>query len=389
MSHRLRAFSFLCVVVLVSATSAAAQAVMAEGNAQRSRVLPTASVDTPPKSVLWSSSRLFQIRDTEYLSGQTGPFKLSGDFATGHYFTTPIVADRTLIVTAFVGNSYFFAIDAVTGKQLVTLQFERNEISAPAALGQLVFFGTQNGKVFAYDLTKRAPVWFYESKGSSFAYSEPAIDDGVVYICGSESGLFAFAAGTGELKWTFKSDKPLYRPAIKGDDLIVFSQTGLLIAFDKKTGTKKWEAKVGREYIGPAIFNQMVFVSHVDGEIRAHALADGALKWKSKKDGGARTALVVSDGVVVYGEQYGNVVALDAETGVEKWRLKTNKPCSDPVIAGATLYVACKDQRLYALNPQTGESKWELELKKGYPTPTFANGIVYFLGPDGLLQAMQ
>lgn len=389
MSQRLLTFSFTCVVVLLAATSSAAQMAMAEGNAQRSRVLPTASVDAPPQKILWSSGKLFQIRDTEYLTGQNGPFKLSGDFATGQYFTTPIVSDRTLIVTAFVNNSYFFAIDAVTGKQLVTLQFERNEISAPAVLGQLVFFGTQTGKVFAYDLTKRAPVWFYEAKGSSFAYSEPAIDDGVVYICGSESGLFAFAAATGELKWTYKSSKPLYRPAITGDDVIVLSETGPLIAVDKKTGAKKWEAKVGRQFTGPSILGDQIFVSHVEGEIQAHALADGALKWKSKKDGGARTALVVSDGVVIYGEQYGNIVALDAVTGTEKWRFKTKKPCGDPVIAGATLYATCKDQRLYALNPQTGESKWDFEMKKGYPTPTVANGIVYFLGPDGLLQAMQ
>lgn len=388
MNQKLLTLSFICVVVLLSATSTAAQIAMAEGNAQRSRLLSTASVDAPPQKVLWSSAKLFQIRETEYLTGQNGPFRLSGDFATGQYFTTPIVADRTLIVTAFVNNTYFFAIDAVTGKQLVTLQFERNEISAPAVLGQLVFFGTQTGKVFAYDLTRRAPVWFYEAKGSSFAYSEPAIDDGVVYICGSESGLFAFAADTGALKWTFKSNKPLYRPAIKGDDVIVVSQTGL-IAFDKKTGTQKWEAKVGREYIGPAILNDQIFVAHVEGEIRAHALKDGALKWKSKKDGGARTALALFESVVIYGERYGNLVALDAETGAEKWRFKTKKPCGDPVIAGATLYVSCKDQRLYALNPQTGESKWELEMKKGYPTPTVANGIVYFLGPDGLLQAMQ
>lgn len=388
MNQRLLTFTFLCVLVLLSTTSAAAQAAMAEGNAQRSRVLPTASVDAPPQKALWSSQRLFQIRETEYLTGQNGPFKLSGDFATGHYFTTPIIANGTLIVTAFVGNAYFFALDAVTGKQLVTLQFERNEISAPAVLGQLVVFGTQTGKVFGYDLTKRSPVWFYEAKGSSFAYSEPAIDDGIVYICGSESGLFAFAADTGELKWTFKSDKPLYRPAISGDDVVVVSLTGL-IAFDKKTGTKKWEAKVGREFIGPAILGGQIFVSHVEGEIQAHALKDGSLTWKSKKDGGARTALAVSDGLVIYGERYGNIVGLDAETGAEKWRFKTKKPCGDPMVAGATLYVTCKDQRLYALNPLTGESKWELEMKKGYPTPTIANGIVYFLGNDGLLQAMQ
>lgn len=388
MKQKLLTFSFTCVVVLLAVTSVAAQAAMAEGNAQRSRVLPTASVDAPPKQVVWNTPKLFQIRESEYLTGSTGPINLSGDFATGHYFSTPIIAGGTLIVTAFVGNSYFFAIDAATGKQLVTLQFERNEISPPALLGRVVYFGTQTGKVFAYDLTRKGPIWFYEAKGSSFAYSEPAIDDGVVYICGSESGLFAFAADTGELKWSFKSDKPLYRPAIKGDDVVVVSVNGL-IAFDKKTGTKKWEAKFGRQYIGPLILGDKVFVGHVEGEIRAHALQDGSLKWKSKKDGGARTALAVFESVVIYGEQYGNVVALDAETGAEKWRFKTKKPCGDPTIAGGTLYVTCKDQRLYALNPLTGESKWELEMKKGYPTPTIANGIVYFLGPDGLLQAMQ
>lgn len=378
----------LCGLILLSQTSATSQPAMAEGNAQRSRVLPTQSVDAPPQKVLWSSPKLFQIRETEYLTGQNGPFRLSGDFETGQYFTTPIVADKVLFVTAWVNNAYFFAIDAITGKQLVTLQFERNEVSAPAVLGNLVFFGTQTGKVYAYDLATRKPVWFYEQKGSSFAYSEPAVDDGVVYICGSESGLFAFAADGGALKWSFKSDKPLYRPAIKGDDVIVLSLTGM-IAFDKQTGKQKWEAKVGRELIGPLISDDQIFVAHVDGEIRAYAIQDGALKWKSKKEGGARTALAVHDRVVVYGERYGNVVALEAATGVEKWRFKTKKPCGDPVVAGSTLYISCKDQRLYALNPQTGESKWQLELKKGYPTPTIANGIVYFLGPDGLLQAMQ
>ena len=378
----------VCALILVSQTAATSQPAMAEGNAQRSRVLPTQSVDAPPQKVLWSSPKLFQIRETEYLTGQNGPFRLSGDFATGQYFTTPIVSDKTLFLTAWVNNAYFYAIDAITGKQLVTLQFERNEVSAPAVLGNLVFFGTKMGKVFGYDLPARKPVWFYEQKGSSFAYTEPAVDDGVVYFCGSESGVFAFAADTGELKWVFKSDKPHYRPAIKGDDLIVLSLTGL-VALDKKTGTKKWEAKVGREFVGPAILGDQIFVWHIEGEIRAYALQDGAFQWKSKKDGGARTALAVHDGVVIYGEQYGNIVALDAATGVEKWRFKTKKPCGDPVIAGSTLYASCKDQRLYAMNPQTGESKWQLELKKGYPTPTVANGIVYFLGPDGLMQAMQ
>jgi outer membrane protein assembly factor BamB len=386
---RFQTLLIVCGLMLLWQTSAAAQAAMAEGNAQRSRVLPTQSVDTAPQRSLWTTAKLFQIRDSEFFTSQNGPFTLRADIPTGHYFTTPIFSEGTLFLSAYVQTAYFYAIDAASGKQLVLLQFQDNEISSPAALGKLVFFGTQRGRVYAYDLSKRTPVWFYEQKGSSFAYTEPAVADGVVYFCGSESGLFALSAATGALLWTYKSDKPLYRPAVAGDTVVVLNQTGPMIAIDKKTGTQKWETKVGREFIGPSILGDLIFVAHVDGEVRAYALQDGALKWKSRKDGGARTPLAVFEGLVIYGEQYGNIVALDAATGVEKWRFKTKKPCGDPVVAGATLYATCKDRRLYALNAQTGESKWEFEMKKGYPTPTIANGIVYFLGSDGLLQAMQ
>jgi outer membrane protein assembly factor BamB len=93
--------------------------------------------------------------------------------------------------------------------------------------------------------------------------------------------------------------------------------------------------------------------------------------------------------VVIYGEEYGSVVALDAQTGAEKWRFKTKKTCRDPLIAGATVYARCDDEYLYALNPETGALKWSSNTKARGRTPTIANGALYFLSSDGTLQAIQ
>ena len=175
---------------------------------------------------------------------------------------------------------------------------------------------------------------------------------------------------------------------MQGEHVVVLSNK-TLIALDRKTGTKKWEAEVGREFAGPSVLGEQIFVTHESGEIRAHALADGALKWKSKIGGGTETALALFKDVVIYGEEYGSLVALEAKTGAEKWRFKTKKTCRAPLIAGETLYASCDDEYLYALDPETGVLKWTINTKAKGRTPTIANGAMYVLSSDGTLQGVR
>ncbi len=182
----------------------------------------------------------------------------------------------------------------------------------------------------------------------------------------------------------------MYGPAIKGDNLILLNPRGSLVSVDKKTGTRKWETKIGRDFLVPAILDDQIIVAHEEGEIRAYALSDGSLNWKSNKDGGARTELALFNDSVFYGERYGNIVALNARTSLEKWRFKTKRPCRQPIVAGDTLYTTCGDRELYAIDSQTGQEKWKTANTKGAPShPTIADGILYFLGTDGSLSAMK
>ena len=319
---------------------------------------------------------------------QNGPFTIRGSLPTFQGFTSPIVSDGTIYFSIDMNDGYFYAIDATSGKQIVTLKFDNHLLSAPAAMGTIAFFGTSGGNVYAYEVTTRTKKWTFSQKGAFFDSAEPVIEDGVLYLCGEGAGVFALEADTGALKWWSKAEKYLSGPAVQGDYVIVRSDIAL-IALDKKTGTKKWESKIGRNFSGPQILGEQIFVRHKEGEIRSYALAGGALRWKSKKAGGSETGLALFKDVAIYGEEYGNLVALDAQTGAEKWRFKTKKRCRTPSIADETVYARCDDHYLYALDPQTGALKWRSDTGGTGRTPTIANGVMYPLTVNGTLQAIR
>ena len=361
---------------------------MPGGNPQRARVFATQSVDAPPRSQLWKLEKLFRLRFAEDITSVNGPFVIRGQIPTYQHFTTPIVSGGTLFFKVYMNDSYLYAVDTATGKQIVTLKFDKSALSAPAAIGKTAFFGTSSGNVYAFDVTTRTNTWAFEQKGAYFDDAEPVIEDGVIYLCGVGVGVIALETGTGALKWKFKYEKPLFGPAVQGEHVIVLANKSL-IAIDKKTGVKKWESEIGRNFFGPSILGEQIFVTHENGEIRAYGLTDGALKWKAKQKGGAKTALALFKGLVIYGEEYGNLVALDALEGVEKWRFKTKKPCRAPLIAGSTLYAHCNDNYLYALDAQTGRPKWGVNTGTNARTPAIADGVIYPLSSNGVLQAVR
>ena len=363
---------------------------MTRGDASRSRVLASAGPEQKPERLFWKSKELFRLRggDAELNLGAAGTVRL--DLPPIFDLTIPIIANDIIYFTLNIHHGYFYALNASTGEQIVMLRFDQNGLSAPAALGTTAFFGTRTGRVYAYDVQTKSVKWSYQDEHGSFVSASPAIDGGVVYFCAEDIGAYAFIAKTGAVKWTFRSKDNVYGPAIGSDKVILLTAKGLLIALDKDSGTKAWEAKIDRDTITPAVYQQHIILVHDRGEIQSRSIADGSLQWRSKKYGGASGSAALIDGKVFYGGREDSTVALDVETGLEKWRFKTNRPCGSPVIAARTLYVSCEDHKIYALDLDTGAEKWHYDNKKGTaPTPTFANGIMYVLVPDGYVYAVK
>ena len=89
---------------------------------------------------------------------------------------------------------------------------------------------------------------------------------------------------------------------------------------------------------------------------------------------------VVSDGFVTLCI-LGAVIAVDAETGSERWRFATGNGAEflTPTVAGDTLYAGTRDGSLYAVDTTSGMERWHTNVGVMPPSsPVVVDGVLYF-----------
>jgi outer membrane protein assembly factor BamB len=89
---------------------------------------------------------------------------------------------------------------------------------------------------------------------------------------------------------------------------------------------------------------------------------------------------VVSDGFVTLCIP-GAVIAVDAETGSERWRFATDSYADfwTPAVDGDTLYVGSGDGSLYAVDTTSGTERWHTNVGIMPPSsPVVVDGVLYF-----------
>src|SRR5882762_6413394 len=215
-----------------------------------------------------------------------------------------------------------------------------------------------------------------------------AKDPGAAMFRGNPSHTGVYdAAGVPKLtgvKWKFHTNGLVVSsPAVANGTAYIGSTDGNLYAVDLQSGTQKWKFKTGARVVSsPAVDNGAVYFGSYDGYFYAVDAASGQVKWKFATPGERRFAAkhlhgmlpegetmpdpfdcyssspVVSSGNVYFGSGDGNVYALDAGTGKEKWKFKTGEDHeifnqvgiqSSAAVADGIVYFGCRDSNLYAL----------------------------------------
>jgi outer membrane protein assembly factor BamB len=99
-----------------------------------------------------------------------------------------------------------------------------------------------------------------------------------------------------------------------------------------------------------------------------------------------------------FGSSDGNLYALNASTGKQKWLYKTNGLIhTSPALYQGSIYFGSWDTYLYKLDANTGKLQWKFKTKEQpeyhllegiQSSPTCANGLVYFGARDGFFYAL-
>lgn len=298
------------------------------------------------------------------------------------FWLVPDVLPTTNDTSTFRGNLQHTGVyDAVGAPKLnqIKWKFQTNGkiYSSPVVADGKVFVGSGDGNLYAVNIEHGTLEWKYGTKGRIM--SSPAFAGGLVYFESYDGNLYALDAADGHLKWKFQTggEKRFSARHIHGIDP---PQETMPDPFDFFLSS-------------PAVWNGVVYFGSGDDNVYALDAASGVPKWKFHTGDVVHASPAIAEGTLFIGSWDTYFYALDATTGKQKWRFKTGE---DPeihnqigiqasaAVADGVVYFGCRDSNLYAVDARTGAKKWVYNNKGSWVigSPAVRGDRVYFATSD-------
>ncbi len=178
-------------------------------------------------------------------------------------------------------------------------------------------------------------------------------------------------------------------PAVAYGKVFAASRDGIVVAVDQETGKKIWEqdfanydnyslkkamlwysnravsAKISG---GLSVAYQSVYFGTEDGYVYALEEATGALKWKVGVKGEVISAPAIDAGIVLVNTTSGHLIALDPESGEQKWLTESDVPpltlrgVSAPAADSGGALIGTPSGKLKVSILETGMVAWETQI---------------------------
>ena len=329
-------------------------------------------------------------------------------FATGSSVTSsPAVAGGMV----YVGSSddKLYAFDASCRKNCQPLwSFATGgsiDFSSPAVAGGMVYIGSTDHKLYAFDATCRAncqPLWSFASGYKIF--SSPTVAGGMVYIGSDDGSLYVFDAtcrANCQPLWSFASGYAIdSSPAIAGDMVYVGAANGTFYAFDASCRVNclpLWNFTFGTGISAPpTVAGGMVYIGSNDGTFYAF---DASCRQKCQPLWNFATGSIIHyspavAGGMVYVSSF-KLYLFDAscrKSCQPLWSVGAKISMdSSPVVAGGVVYLGFINGDFYAIDAacrKNCQPLWGIAAANNIESsPAIANGIVYLGSNDGKLYA--
>lgn len=181
----------------------------------------------------------------------------------------------------------------------------------------------------------------------SASFGRPTVDDAAVYVANWPHRVSAYDREDGTQLWQRERDEQMQLSATVTDaGILVTTRSGVAL-LDADDGEPIWERDLdGNATAGTAAATaDRVLVSDGDEEFHALDLETGAVDWSVPFE--RETNPIVADGVVYAVERNASLVALDVDTGRERFRFEPAEvPLSPPIVGDGRLFVVNRSRIL-------------------------------------------
>lgn len=297
----------------------------------------------------------------------------------------------------------------LTGPTARARQLWRRDVQVQGlvGVGGVVYASTERD-VLAFDAETGEERWrttVCDNVADQNLVYPPAVADGRVFASTFAEALYALDAETGDALWTYSLDHQWGGPILAADDLVVATDDSRRVfAVDAETGREQWEYHYHEPLPAtPVVADGTLYLGFDDrSALCAIEPETGAFRWEQAgPDDQWVEAMTVADGTVyagwgLPGDEPGHLLAIDAETGEEAWRLETEQTVdTEPAVADETLYVHSGGW-LRAVDAETGRVLWRFDTEGAFDRdfyhsiepPVVADGTVYVGGYDATVYAV-
>ncbi len=303
---------------------------------------------------------------------------------------------------AIVGGIVYFGSEDATiravrlsdGSEVWSRKTDGPVVSSPLFLEGRVFVGTAGTNLLALDAAKGTEVWRYgtdgEVKSSPSYFKSPRGDANWLVIGGYDNRLHCVDAATGKSNWVFETGNFVNGAPAVGDGITAFGGCDAMIhVLNLADGTKAKEIEAGAYIIGSvAVVDGVGYVGHYENEFLAVDLKKGEMKWRYHDRnfpyGGSPA---VTQDRVLFGGRDKRLHCVDRESGKQVWTFATRgKVESSPVVAGDRVVVGSDDGRVYVVNLADGKEVWNHEIGQAVQgSPAVVDGHIVIGAEDGVL----
>ena len=295
-------------------------------------------------------------------------------------------------------NGALYAIKRATGFVFWKKKLGDLAASAPAYRRGTLFVtllqdkGRKNGgRVAAVSVQYANTLWSRPLPSRS--ESSPLVVGDSIYF-GSENGtIYALSAATGAVRWTAHVSGAVKSGLAYDRGKLFFGDySGRMHAYDARTGHKLWSVGTsgrafgfgsGGFYATPSVAFGRIYAGNKDGNVYSFSERNGALAWRTGTGSYVYSSAAVEDipgvGPTVYVGSYDSqMYAIDARTGSVRWRHRAEGRISGGIqLIGDLVFYSTLNRHTTALGAATGRRVWSVP--RGKFNPVISDGRFLFL----------
>jgi len=271
---------------------------------------------------------------------------------------SPVVDGSVVFVALSNSRESLVAFDLLDGRAKWKREYGDLEVS-PLLHNNMLYVGNTAGVFSCVDRNDGELMWRFEIPDNTKLKgirSSAAAEGALVFFGADDGNVYALDAATGSSRWKFPTYAGVVAtPVIHDSAVFVGNTRGFFHAIDMRSGILRWKTDTGSPiYSSASVANNVALIGNAAGNLAALRIDDGSLVWQTNLEGVINSAGVVSGDTYYVGTLKKEVFGVRLTDGSISWKHEVSgRVKTSPAVAAGILFVATDERNVLGFRGET------------------------------------